>query len=383
MRAPNPATPFACPLPLPPGSAFIAGSYDGCAKIWRGGAEVVSVQAHDLPVKGVALLSPAEGLEDDGGIIRAATGAQDGSVRLWALRSRGGRPGRGGHGAASTDGELPRGVGAAHAGSVESLAARGDCTALCSGGFDGAVYIWRIDEAVWDDLGDRGDAGSHLPAGNGHADGVDGVEIKAGVVKASGAKRQRLTAAQASPARSASPIVPALALLDHTQPVVSLAWPAHGQEHVLSGSWDGSIRAWDANTGSCVHTAGSLAPVQALAAASGAVGLVATGHDNGVIQLWDLRTPSTAAQAGRLSASRHWVAGLAFCTALPHMLAAVMHDGCLRVWDVRGAHPVSSIAAHEDKSLCVAWGGKAGRTMATGGADCSLKQHALPGGPAQ
>jgi ribosome biogenesis protein len=59
-----------------------------------------------------------------------------------------------------------------------------------------------------------------------------------------------------------------------------------------------------------------------------------------------------------------------------HVLASVSHDGSLRVWDIRAAHPLATIDAHTDKALAVNYSPE-GRVF-TGGADGVVRSWVQP-----
>ena len=192
------------------------------------------------------------------------------------------------------------------------------------------------------------------------------------------------------PPPPAERLAPRSILRGHSQAVTGVAWA--GISLVVSASMDGTVRSWDAATAQSSHTVGGLKGVQALALSSDVRGgggggggggdatgalLAATGHDNGLVQLWDARARPSEAAAARLLSHTRWVSALAFAPASPYRLLSASHDGCLKVWDIRGKLPLHTLGAHgAAKVLCAAWGGKDGRAILSGGADCRLLVHA-------
>ena len=65
-----------------------------------------------------------------------------------------------------------------------------------------------------------------------------------------------------------------------------------------------------------------------------------------------------------------------WCPWAEHRLLSTSHDGSLKVWDVRGAVPLHSVAASEAKLLAADWA--AGELAACGGEDCKLHIYAQP-----
>lgn len=344
----------------------MTGGYDGVARIFRapertpaaGGASPQLLCAFGAAaaaaIKAVAWLPAAERAD-------VALGGLDGGLSVW-------RAAVGAEAAACVC------VCVGHEGSVEALAASSapDAPAqLASGGRDGLVCLWEL--------------GGALEAAAGAGPAAEPAAAKGG---AEGKRRKTAGAAEPAPAPTpptAPPhtVSPSSVLRGHSQPVTGVAW---AEAHALvSASWDGSVRTWDLSTGQCAHSVGGLKAVQALAVsaaqAGGGVGgsvLAATGHDNGLVQLWDARAKPSEAAAARLLSHAAWVTSVAFCAASPFQLLSGAHDGCLKVWDVRGKLPLHTLAAHADKVLCAGWGGPEGGLILSGGADRKLLVHAMP-----
>ena len=330
------------PTPHPPAAAddwvtslsastagVIAGGADGAVRVWRtatlaagAGADAVAAVRHAAGVDAVAWLTGA----------RFASAGRDGVMRVSeAPGALGGA--RGGPGAVLA-------AGRGHADSVASLAPSPDGARLASGGWDGAIKLWTVDD-----------------------------DALAGGVAAVAPKKRRGgdTDADASAPASLSPVD---TLEGHSQCVAASAWPA--PTSLATGSWDGAVRWWDAGRGVTTDTLHAGAAVFALAASPSSDGasILAFGGASTSVKLWDARAPAPGAAPGAATLGAHtdWVAALAWHPSSSHTLASASHDGSARLWDARGRGvPLASLAAHAGKALAVAWCGH--RTLVSGGAD--------------
>lgn len=153
--------------------------------------------------------------------------------------------------------------------------------------------------------------------------------------------------------------------------------PLHCPLHagtLVSGSWDHSVRVWDVEARANTETLNHNKAVYCVAAApGGGPGLVAFGGAEKAVRVWDPRARAGEGLALRALASHAgWVAALAWHPASAHVVASASYDGSLKLWDLRAAVPLHTLAGHHaDKALCVAWAGPA--LLASGGADCKLR----------
>ncbi len=260
---------------------------------------------------------------------------------------------------------LTRYVG--HTAAVCALAvAPGAADRFASAGWDGLVRLWRCDASV---ATDAVAAAAEAPPSKRVRRGGGGDRAGNGVVTA--------TAAVEEEAR------PVLELDGHTQAVSALAWGAG--DSLVSGSWDHTLRRWDAEAGRIASTLHTGAAVFCVAVPPGPAGgsLAAFGGAGGAVRLWDERASSTSGPARTLASHGGWVASAAWHPASPHLFATGGHDGAVKLWDVRagggdgdgggdapGALPapaLHTLGGHEGKVCAVAWAGP-GR-LVSGGED--------------
>ncbi|KAH8659477.1 hypothetical protein BGZ61DRAFT_523576 [Ilyonectria robusta] len=111
----------------------------------------------------------------------------------------------------------------------------------------------------------------------------------------------------------------------HDNSVMSMAFSADGQR-LASGSWDNTVKVWDAATGACVQTL--------------------EGHD-------------------------HWVMSVAF-SADGQRLASGSHDNTVKVWDAATGAYVQTLEGHGDVVRSVAFSAD-GQWLASGSGDKTVK----------
>jgi WD40 repeat protein len=195
----------------------------------------------------------------------------------------------------------------------------------------------------------------------------------------------------------------------HSGEVFACAFTPDGS-HVLSGGWDGQLRLWEADTGTCVtgFRAGDKAVSACAVCPSGNSWLSGTLH--GQLTVWDARTQthlrSFQAHTRPISAIRFgsddntvitasWDGNLtvwdmrqerdgrtlhahadivAGCLLTPDggRLLSWSHDGTLRLWGLKPLGPGARMAGHADRVTAAALSPD-GRWAASGSRDGALK----------
>jgi ribosome biogenesis protein YTM1 len=199
-------------------------------------------------------------------------------------------------------------------------------------------------------------------------------------VKTNGGKKSKQTIAPLISMESA-----------HSQLVSGLSWGNHStdnQTHLITGSWDHSIKLWDVEAQDCLLTLNGARVVSCLDTSYHSEGVVATGHPDCTIRLWDVRT-NNAKQSSLISdntfrpSHKEWVSSVNWSKSNAYHLASTSHDGTIKMWDIRSSVPLHTVRAFpkEEKALCLAWESSTDKestgVMFAGGTDCILKQLRL------
>lgn len=147
---------------------------------------------------------------------------------------------------------------------------------------------------------------------------------------------------------------------------------------MFTGSWDHSVRKWDAETLVNTATWNSNKAIYCIAAAAASPSLVAFGGADSAWRLWDSRQDRKQELGVKVfSSHKDWVTAIAWSPASPHHVLTTSHDKTAKLWDMRSAVPLQTLEGHNDKVLCGAWLGQ--KTVATGGADCKLMLFSMQG----
>ncbi|KAK9700293.1 hypothetical protein RND81_08G230000 [Saponaria officinalis] len=161
-------------------------------------------------------------------------------------------------------------------------------------------------------------------------------------------------------------------LAGHTEAVLSVAFSPNGQQ-LASGSGDTTLRLWDLNTQTPLHTCtGHKNWVLCIAWSPDAKYLV-TGSKAGDLQCWD---PQTGNPSGNpLLGHKKWITGVSWepvhLQAPCRRFVSASKDGDARIWDVALKKCVMCLSGHTLAVTCVKWGGDG--VIYTGSQDCTIK----------
>lgn len=236
-----------------------------------------------------------------------------------------------------------------HNDSVSSVFVTQDREKLCSGTWDGSLYLWD------------------LPA----------------IVKEEGSvKKAKHSVNDSSHNSSAAGNVEPLSVLQgaHKTNVSGFCWGNGGS--LVTGSWDHSLKIWDTSEDMrCVRTMHCNKVINSLASSSFGNTIV-TAHPDKAIRLWDMRAKNAQSESTYESRTSHsaWVCDVAWSRETDYSFASIDYGGKICVWDSRAIKPLHEINAHQGKGLCVEWNtsGDAKNPMevcalVSGGADKKVK----------
>uniref|UniRef100_A0A8R1XSW6 WD_REPEATS_REGION domain-containing protein n=1 Tax=Onchocerca volvulus TaxID=6282 RepID=A0A8R1XSW6_ONCVO len=158
----------------------------------------------------------------------------------------------------------------------------------------------------------------------------------------------------------------------HGEPVISVQFSPNGRE-LASGSGDATVRFWDLNTETPLHTAKGHTNWILCIAWSPDGKKLASACKNGHICLWD---PKSGTQIGKkMTGHKQWINQLVWepYHRNPHcrFLASAAKDGEIRIWDTVKCEMIRCLTGHTASVTCVKWGGQG--LIYTGSQDRTIK----------
>lgn len=215
------------------------------------------------------------------------------------------------------------GLNLEHDSSVSSVFVTQDREQLCSGTWEGAIYVWNLAEVIdWD----------------------------------SSNRKSRRVGENSKDKSQATDIEPTNIISDaHKNSVSGFCWGEGGT--LVSASWDHSLKVWNmTDEPQCVRTMHCNKVITSVAS-SNYGNTVVTGHPDRAIRLWDLRSTSEQSDSTYETRSAHanWVSSVAWCRDTDYTFASLDYNGRICVWDTRAVKPVYELEAHEGKGLCIEW----------------------------
>jgi WD40 repeat protein len=168
--------------------------------------------------------------------------------------------------------------------------------------------------------------------------------------------------------------VPGTRFAGHESWVTSLAMVPGGKA-LLSGSWDGTVRVWDVETGKATAVLeGHESKIYSVAVSQDGKRAASAGG-NGEIFLWNLETNE---QLARLEGhdEEAEVHGVAFLPDGQHVVTAAS-DGEIRVWEIAMAKTVTTIKGPTEGILAFALSPDGKRAVVSGSRDFSCRMYDL------
>jgi WD40 repeat protein len=277
------------------------------------------------------------------GGLRVVSGGDDGAIRIWELDQ--------GHEQAALTG---------HTDWVRAVAVTPDGTRAVSGSDDGSVRIWDLD------------TGEEQASLTGHTGEVFSVAVTPDGSRAvTGGSDKSVRVWDLATGQE-------LAVLDgHRRPVWSVAVTPDGAR-VVSGSGDGAVRIWDLTTETeqAILT-GHAGEVFSVAVTPDGTRAVTGGHD-GSVRVWDLLL---GREQATLTGHSGWVWAVAVASDGRRAVSGG-EDGSVRVWDLATGRVQATLTGHTRQVLSVAVTPDGTRAV-SGGSDGSVRVWDLAAGREQ
>eukprot|EP00043_Microstomoeca_roanoka_P007145 m.69072 g.69072 ORF g.69072 m.69072 type:complete len:414 (+) comp13713_c0_seq1:80-1321(+) len=299
------------------GDLILASCYDNLGRIFDGEGNVKALlQGHVAPVRDICWVPTS-------GAMKVATVSQDEHVILHTLNP-------------STFATKSIIKYTGHNAAVNCVAARGDGSMICSGGWDHTIRIWPV-EPEEDDL----------------------------VSETKKSKTEITTHLLEDPLLTMNASVAA---------VTSLLWPSDNT--IYSASDDHCLKKWDVVSGNCVSTLTGPKVIDDIDLHAKS-GLIAAACFDGAVRIYDSAN-DTFRLSHVITCHSSPVASVAWNPHNEHQFVAacLSEETNLRIWDIRSQRvPVCGIASHKDKVLAVKW--TEDNRIISGGADGNLVVHAF------
>ncbi|KAI9353365.1 WD40-repeat-containing domain protein [Zopfochytrium polystomum] len=306
------------------GNLIATGCYDGRTRLWSLSASCVATFESKRAVKAVAWLA------NTGERTTVLAGGEDRRITLWEH-------------SASTDMQQALYECVGHDASIESISVSPTGQHFASASWDSSIRLWSTSPAdVETDAQDSQDLGR--------------------------SKRKRLDD-RATPKKNA-----VATLAGHVGAVSSVAFSktAGADERLYSGGWDHSVRIWDTENTSILHSMSCEQVVLALDHSS-QNSLIATGHSDSAVRLWDPRDQKGLVVKLKLGSHTNMVSSISWGNSDVYSLASASYDGHVKIWDIRSSTPLHTVKGYENdasgevkKLFAVVWDSVQGCVLAGG-----------------
>ena len=156
------------------------------------------------------------------------------------------------------------------------------------------------------------------------------------VIEGGGAREANRAGASGTASGTASGAAATSEEIGHTYATSCVRWLPSDTGMFFSGSYDKTVKCWDANSlrSACDVELPTKCRTLALSDAATTHSLVAIGSDDNIVRLWD---PASNAIAHTLSGHRGSVHAIEWLRSNEHALATGGAEGDVRLWDIRSA----------------------------------------------
>ena len=306
----------------PDGQSLVSGSDDGLIRCWESatGSLRQTLKGHRSGIWSVHFSPDGQQL---------ASGSEDKTIRIWR----------------SHTGSLIRTL-KGHQNSIWSVRFSPDGQQLASAGDDKTIRIWKLNGKLEQVL-------------TGHTSWIWSIAWDAAGTQIASAGEDQVIRIWSSSGRLLKQ------LTGHQSGIWSLSW---SQQHLASGGEDQTVRLWQVESGELLQTAqGYAAGVWSVAwrkpdsglVSSGQVSsspvsssLVASGSEDGAIRLWNAQTYQCL-KTLRAHSSRVW--SVAWRPGPELVLASASEAGEIRLWQPQTAQLLKQFSAHKARIWQVAW----------------------------
>jgi ribosome biogenesis protein len=179
----------------------------------------------------------------------------------------------------------------------------------------------------------------------------------------------------------------------HSQLISGISWGNHhrtkssctntSNNHLITGSWDHSIKLWDVEKQNCLLTLNGSRVVACLDTSYHSEGVLATGHPDCTVRLWDVRVTTNTKPSAVIvdhtfrPSHKGWVSDVKWSPSNAYQLASISHDGTVKLWDIRSSNPLHTVRAFgkDEKGMCLLW--EPSVTELEGGVKTSVQQEMI------